>query len=345
MMNVQNENLVNGQSESDDIDLGHDQQGVTEEAQRVADSIVQALDRTDSEGGKWKQRFEKKWGCQVFVQCEPQCGTQPLQVALVVVPDFQEVNPDLVQISVRVNLSDVQDADGVWPALRSKTRRLTQNGRVLKYVRDVLGLVCTGDQDLEMRSLFNACNCYLRDGAGFEMFVESPSEARHWKPFSDEEGKSVTPSVAVALRKWLDEAECDISQHTKLLQNDLSLVKFYSDHSGTQTWRYATGGLYLSGRWSYREHEGVMSVFLYFAHKVELPLLWDPLGRRIFLWDMELSVPLMDHNFLAETGTLEILAGLGLPPVFRPEVHVSPEVSDIAGLDFNIGEPCTSTPA
>ena len=62
MMNVQNENLINGQSESDDIDLGHDQQGVTEEAQRVADSIVQALDRTDSEGGKWKQRFEKKWG-------------------------------------------------------------------------------------------------------------------------------------------------------------------------------------------------------------------------------------------------------------------------------------------
>ena len=126
MMNEQNENPINGQSESDDIDLGHDQQGVTQEAQRVADSIVQALDRTDSEGGKWKQEFEKLWGCKVFVQCEPQCGTQPLQVALVVVPDVQGLNTDLVQISVRVNLSDIQDADGVWPAPRQLVGRQHQ---------------------------------------------------------------------------------------------------------------------------------------------------------------------------------------------------------------------------
>jgi hypothetical protein len=55
MMNEQNENPINGQSES------RDQETLAKEAQRLADSIEQALDQADSEGGKWKQEFEKLW--------------------------------------------------------------------------------------------------------------------------------------------------------------------------------------------------------------------------------------------------------------------------------------------
>ena len=71
-MNEQNPNPINGQSES------HGQQTLTNEAQRLVGSIEQALEQTDSDGAKWKQQLEKKWGCQVVVDCEQ----QPFQVTL-----------------------------------------------------------------------------------------------------------------------------------------------------------------------------------------------------------------------------------------------------------------------
>jgi hypothetical protein len=347
MMNEQNENPINGQSESDDIDLGHDQQGVTEEAQRVADSIVQALDRTDSEGGKWKQRFEKKWGCQILVQCKQ----HPLKVALVVLPVDKHPKERNWRFKFVVDLPEAQNAAGVWPAIEARARRLEELGRFHKYIRWFFKAFSVKEWGHKRQVVsWLLYDGPLVDATGFHLYGEPPEcfdrhpEEPRWSGESPNvECLHIDRPLETVLAEWISYMEKQITNPTQLLRNDLSKVNFtvdkvedFDSHLCAGFWGLEVDGVSFKGEWVYWKIDGKTKVFLYCYHYFYMHQL-SPNLRPVtdhWRWKVDILLELTDQDFNVGPGMLSIYEEMGAPPVFTPSAGALDDPT-LAGLDFN----------
>lgn len=330
MMNERNKNPINGQSES------HDQQTLTNEAQKLADSIEQALDQADSEGGKWKQEFEKLWGCKVFIQCAP----QPLRVALVVTCDVEEFDDEVHQIALRVNLTEVQDAASVWSAIDTRVHRLTANLQCLKNIRDWLSTIDASEQNGELRDLFPGSTGSMLDDTGFEVFIYDPLNEHNWLSNPDGHIANCDTEIEWVLAAWLEKLEYNakelLENRARFLKRHLRFANFYQDDRGNRTWSHVDLYPRLEGVWRYQLHQGRLLVVLDFVDEIPLAPLLTPYDPPAVKWNSRFSVQLSDQDFCAPKGTMKIRAALDLLPVFRPADHVTPEIPETADLDFNV---------
>lgn len=342
MMNEQNENPINGQSESGDIDLGYDQQGVTEEAQRVADSIVQALDRTDSEGGKWKQRFEKKWGCQVLVGCKQ----RPLKVALMLLPIEEHPQKRGKRFKFLVKLPEVQNAAGVWPAIEARAERLEELGRFHKYIDWFFEGANIQKGSKRQRQVIDAllCDGPLIDATGFHLYGGHAGYLPWDHETSEGDRYLIDKPLETVLTEWIDHMEKQVVNPRERLKRDLSKIKFtlgegkyFKRYDCAGLWSVEVDGVSLQGEWVCSTIDG-KTIVLVAGHKHHLyinrlsPRL--PPGTGSFRLGVEILFELTDQDFNARPGMLRIYEEMRVPPVYRSDDEELDD-STLAGLDYN----------
>ena len=339
MMNEQNLNPFNGQSER------HGQQTLTNEAQRLVDSIEQALEQTDSDGAKWKQQFEKKWGCQVVVDCEQ----QPFQVTLMVIP--VDKYPDNWRLMPWVDLHGVRNAAGVWPAIQERAKRLDEIGKFHRYINfefDALGA-------FESRDLLGSMLSHssLMDTTGFGVFGGLPEERKiDSKRLYSRESQIVDRPLEAVLADWINCIEKQVPKPKERLKSDLSKVEFefvnederervaedesLSDDDFSGLWRLEVDGVLIKGTWDYWTFDGHTKVVLHGYHFVSIPKLAQNSAPEMenSEWELSIYLALTDQDFNARPGMLSIYEEMGGAPVYTPTGEALDNPT-LARLDYN----------
>ncbi len=340
MMNEQNQNPINGQAES------RDQQNLAKETQRLADSIEQALDQADSEGSKWKQQFQKEWGCQVVVECEQ----QPFQVTLMVLP--VDKYPDNWRLMPWVDLPAVRDAAGVWPAIQARAKRLDEIGKFHRYINfDFDALRAFESRDLLGSMLSHSS---LIDTTGFGVCGGLPEERK-----TDSErlyrrvGQIIDRPLEAVLADWINCIEKQVPKPQERLKSDLSKVEFkfvdederelvaedesLSDDEFSGLWRLEVDGVLIKGTWNYWTFDGNTKVVLHGYHFVSIPKLAPDSATETenSEWEISIYLALTDQDFNARPGMLEIYEEMGGAPVYTPADEAL-DGPTLAELDYNI---------
>lgn len=340
-MNEQNLNPINGQSER------HGQQTLTNEAQRLVDSIEQALEQTDSDGAKWKQQFEKKWGCQVVVDCEQ----QPFQVTLMVLP--VDKYPDNWRLMPWVDLRGVRDAAGVWPAIQERAKRLDEIGKLHRYINfefDALRV-------FESRDLLGwmLSHSSLMDTTGFGVCGGLPEERKiDSKRLYRRVSQVIDRPLEAVLADWINCIEKQVPKPRERLKSDLSKVEFkfvsederelvaedesLLDDEFSGLWRLEVDGVLIKGTWDYCTIDGKTEVVLSGKHCVSIPKLAPDFAHETdnAEWEIDIQLVLTDQDFKGEPGWLKSCETVQETPVFNEATYALPSDSTVASLDFNV---------
>lgn len=341
MMREQNKKKINGQSVSGDINRGHDQQGATEDAQGLADSMVQALDQADSEGGKWKQRFEKEWGCQVFVKCKQ----HPLKVVLVVVPFEKLSQGGSWRFKFLVELPEVQNVAGLWHAIDERVERLEELGRFHKYI-DWFFKGADLQNGSRRRKVIWALlsDGPLVDATGFHLC----SEPTGYPGWGDEELDGdrflIDKPLETVLAEWVNHMEKQIANPRERLKRDLSKIKFtlgkgktFKRYDCAGLWSVEVDGVSFEGEWVSSTIDGETMVLLVGRnHHLYMNRLSPNLrpGKGCLRLGVKILLKLTDQDFNARPGMLRIYEEMRVPPVYAPSVNVFDDAT-LAELDYN----------
>lgn len=302
---------------------------------QLVDDIQNALYKSTM-GSQWLKAFESQWGCEVSVLCQPSPKeVDALIVELIVRPCTDEDGSEsyLSQFLFRARLSEAQTPTGVWPAIARRTGRLSEIGRLLKGIRDVLGLVHTEEQEEALYGLFGGGSCNLCDSNGFELFMCTPFAPSSSRASRSPDDVALAGDLETTLQKWL----CNV-----ISQSDRSIARFQGNRAAVnfkadQTWSLVVGGDVLAGFWEYETERESTRVNIYGRHNFHVPPLRPTKFEDWPQWkEAPFVLTLTDQDFDAEPGMLKFCAGLEVPP--RPLMALSVELhaeAIDANLDYN----------
>ncbi len=300
----------------------------------IADEIKNVLYKSP-DSDEWRRDFESQWQCVIFVLYQPSLtGAEASAVDLVVIPSAEEDEFYFAQFSFRVRLVGVHDAVGVWPAIEGLGQRLSEIGRLLKAIRDVLGLVHTDDQEQALRILFEACKGNLYDSTGFELFMCPPCDVEESsRPSRSPDDVALAGHLEATLQTWLGQVTCCANHSISRVRGNLAAENFAAGY----TWSLVVGSDVFAGSWGYEtEHESTR-VNIKGRHDFHVPPLRATKSQHLLKWEeAPFVLTFTDQDFDSEPGMLKFCAGLEVPPktLVASSVELNAEAAD-ANLDYN----------